>query len=133
MLLTRTNSSLSRRKCLTPRDHRKFIHPHSNGTIDASCQTCLWCYSHLLEGAFKIPSFAIYGLSISFFGLHSLLLVMLMIVFAPLLQGWDSEPFFGITIQTIGRLEKLLVSLLRQWTPCIRSWLMMLTKANLIP
>ena len=76
--------------------------------------------------------FASYGLSISFFGPNSLLLVMLMIVFAPLLQGWDSEPFFGITIQMIGRLEKPLVSLLWQWTKCIRSWLMMLPKANLI-
>ena len=81
----------------------------------------------------SIPPFAIYGLSISFFGPHSLLLVMLMIVFVPLLKGWDSEPFFGITIQMIGRLEKPLVSLLRQWTACIRSWLMMLPKANLIP
>ena len=126
-LLTRTNSSLSRCEC---KDHWIPFIP------------LIWNYrcklSNLsvvllpLAGGCVQSLHLPYGLSIPFFGPHSLLSVMLMIVFVPLLTGWDSKPFFGITIQTIGRLVKPLVSLLSQWTPCMRCWLMMLPKDNLI-
>ena len=112
-----TNACVSRCKWLTPRDHRNsFIWNYRCKQLNLSVVLL-----PLAGGCVFKLHFTIYRLSISFFGTYSLHLVMLMIVFAPLLKDWDSEPFSGITIQTIGRLEKRLVLLLKQWTRCIRS------------